>query len=74
MKISLFDRIFTKHNKKAKEDVTGLIEKGCFTVTFGDGSWRIESKPINGKSNLKLFANNEIVFEGSYGELISKLK
>ena len=74
MKISLFDRLFAKRNKKTQENAIDLIKKGCLTLIFGDYSWRIESKPIEGKSNIKLFANNEIIFEGSYGELISKIK
>lgn len=44
------------------------------TLKFGNNSWRIESKPFNGKSNLKLFADNELIFKGSYGELVSKIK
>ena len=41
------------------------------TWTFGTYSWRIESCPINGKSNLKLFSNDELIFEGTYGELVN---
>lgn len=44
------------------------------TLTFGTYSWRIESCPINGKSNLKLFSNDELIFEGTYGELINVVK
>ena len=44
------------------------------TLTFGTYSWRIESCPINGKSNLKLFSNGELIFEGTYGELINVVK
>jgi hypothetical protein len=73
MKISLFDRLFAKR-KKTQEKTTDLIRKGHITLIFGDRSWRIESKPIEGKSNLKLFANNKMIFEGSYGELISRVK
>ena len=43
------------------------------TLTFGTNSWRIESQPIDGKSNIKLFAKNKIVFEGTYEQLVSKL-
>ena len=41
------------------------------TLTFDTYSWRIESCPINGKSNLKLFSNDELIFEGTYGELVN---
>lgn len=44
------------------------------TLIFGVNSWRLESEPIDNKSNLKLFADNELIFNGSYGELISKIK
>lgn len=43
-------------------------------LTFGSDSWRIESEPVNGKSNLRLFADGNLVFDGTYGELISKIK
>ena len=43
--------------------------------TFGDDGWRIESRPTNeNKSHLILYAENEIIFEGSYGDLIRALK
>ena len=60
--------------KKTQENAIDLIRKGHITLIFGDRSWRIESKPIEEKSNLKLFANNKMIFEGSYGELISRVK
>lgn len=44
------------------------------TWTFGTYSWRIESCPINGKSNLKLFSNDELIFEGTYSELVRLVK
>lgn len=51
------------------------------TLNFRDPSngsinsgWRIESNPINGISNLRLFANNEVIFEGNYGKLVRSLK
>lgn len=41
---------------------------------FGCNEWRIESKPTSeGKSNLKLYAENKLIFEGSYGDLIRKI-
>jgi len=61
-------------NLKRKENKTCISDDFCLTVTFGDNAWRIESKPIEGKSNIKLFADNKIVFEGSYSELVSKIK
>ena len=46
-------------------------------MTFGVSSWRIESRPkyINGKkiSNLLLYADNKLVFEGKYKALIDKI-
>ena len=51
-----------------------LINDMLITLKFGTDVWRIESEPIEGKSNLKLFANDELVFEGRYEELILKLK
>lgn len=43
--------------------------------TFGCNEWRIESEPsiITGISNLELYANDELVFEGSYVDLIKKI-
>ena len=43
--------------------------------TFGDDKWRIESEPTeNNVSHLKLYADDELVFEGTYGELIRLIK
>ena len=43
--------------------------------TFGDDGWRIESRPTNeNKSHLMLYANNELIFEGTYGSLIRLIK
>ena len=45
------------------------------TWTFGDDGWRIDSQPTEeNKSHLMLYANNELIFEGTYGELIRILK
>ena len=47
-------------------------------ITFGTTSWRIESRPKYvddiKKSNILLYADNKLAFEGSYGQLIEKLK
>lgn len=44
------------------------------TWTFGDEKWRIESEPTKDNiSHLKLYADDELVFEGRYGELIRKI-
>lgn len=51
-----------------------LINDMLITLKFGTDAWRIESEPIEGKSNLRLFANDELIFEGRYEELILKLK
>lgn len=45
------------------------------TWTFGDEKWRIESEPTKDNiSYLKLYADDELVFEGRYGELIRLIK
>ena len=45
------------------------------TWTFGDKKWRIESEPTKDNiSHLKLYADDELVFEGRYGELIRLIK
>lgn len=42
---------------------------------FGCEEWRIESKKKeNGLSNLKLFAENKLEFEGRYGDLIKIIR
>ena len=44
------------------------------TWRFGDDKWRIESEPTKDNiSHLKLYADDELVFEGTYGELIRKI-
>jgi len=44
------------------------------TWTFGNEKWRIESEPTKDNiSHLKLYADDELVFEGTYGELIRKI-
>ena len=43
------------------------------TWAFGDEKWRIESEPTKDNiSHLKLYVDDELVFEGRYGELIRK--
>jgi hypothetical protein len=45
------------------------------TWTFGDEKWRIVSEPTKDNiSHLKLYADDELVFEGRYGELIKLIK
>ena len=44
------------------------------TWTFGDDGWKIVSNPINGKSNLELYADNELIFSGRYGALAEIIK
>lgn len=61
-------------NLRRKENKPCISEDFRLIMTFGDNAWRIESKPIDGKSNIKLFADNKLVFEGSYSELVSKIK
>ena len=52
-------------------------KKPQMLITFGVPSWRIESRPkyIDGKklSNILLYADNKLVFEGKYKELIDKI-
>lgn len=60
-----FNRLF---NKKSKDNIT-------YRWFFGCKEWRIESKKKDsGLSNLKLFAEDKLEFEGSYGDLIRLIK
>ena len=53
-----FKKIFKKEEKKK------TVPK--ITLRFGDDAWRIESQPNGGVSNLSLYANDELIFNGTY--------
>ncbi len=59
-----------KHIKK--ETISNYLQRGgTFTITFADNGYRIETrKTQEGVSDLSLFANDECIFKGKYGELV----
>lgn len=63
----------TKENKLSGIFVSAT--KPSMTVTFGDNAWRmVLSKGKRGMSHIKAYANNNLVFEGTYGDLVKKIK
>ena len=69
--ISKIKNLFHKDNKSS-------FWKEPLVLTFGNKEWRMEFDPkyINGKkvSNIRLYAANILMFEGSYLELIERVK
>ena len=69
--------IFKNFFKKVKGNVNALYvspTKPSMTITFGDNAWRMVFTNENGRSLIKAFSNNNLVFKGTYSELVKKLK
>lgn len=64
---------YKKHQNESINILDVMFPPILSTWTFGHPGWRIESHPSEGKSNLKLYANDELIFEGTYGDLIRKI-
>ena len=65
-------------DKLSEDDLIHVLEYGArklksIILRFGDDKWKMVVKTNEKTSDLSLFAEDELVFQGRYGELVEKL-